>query len=79
MIAQYLADSGAKHLILLSRSGRKSADEPFLQCMEDQGIQVDALACDVSKFDDVESALTSVIALPHIKGCIHAAVVMEVR
>ena len=80
-MAQWMANRGAKNLILLSRSGatRDSAKE-LVEDLEAANVKVATPPCDVS---DVES-LTQVIHdcltnMPPIKGCIQGSMVLKVR
>lgn len=76
-----MTSRGARHLILLSRSGARTEDaSTFIHELEAKGVQVYAPACDISD----KSALEDVIAycaekMPPIKGCIQASAVLRVR
>ena len=75
-----MARRGARHLLLLSRSGASSREaKELLDEMQKMGVTVVAAPCDVSD----ERALASVLAdsiqkLPPIKGCIQASMVLDV-
>lgn len=75
-----MASRGARHLILLSRSGARTEDaETFIHELEAKGARIYAPACDISD----KSALEDVIAycaekMPPIKGCIQASAVLKV-
>lgn len=77
--AAWLADKGAKTLILLSRSGQASVeDQETLDQLKAMGIQWVAYACDVID----KAALAAVFAeiqgkLPPLRGVIHAAMVLD--
>ncbi|OQE34925.1 hypothetical protein PENCOP_c015G04031 [Penicillium coprophilum] len=78
-ILQWMADRGAKHLIVPSRSGAvsKAAAEVVAQ-LTAQGVNVVAPQCDVSS----ETSLSHVLAecartMPPIRGCINAAMVLQ--
>ncbi|MEZ2625120.1 SDR family NAD(P)-dependent oxidoreductase [Paenalcaligenes hominis] len=77
--AQWLVEKGAQHLLLLSRRGASS--EEATQALADfkaQGINAQALACDVTQATDVAAAFAYAAAhLPPIKGIIHAATVID--
>lgn len=77
--AQWLAEKGAKHLVLISRGGQLAADEQLaLAQMTQNGITTWVRACDVS--DKVSmTALFADMAnkLPPLKGIVHAAAVIE--
>lgn len=77
--AQWLVEKGARHLILLSRRGATSEEaQSFLAQCKAEGVEVHALACDVTDRD----ALAAIIArcgseLPPLRGIVHAATVIE--
>jgi len=77
--AEWLADHGARHLVLFGRRGA-SADEAqtVLARLERRGIDVLARACDVTD----RSALTALFgeiasAMPTVRGIVHAAMVID--
>ncbi|KAJ5516222.1 hypothetical protein N7527_007782 [Penicillium freii] len=76
-IACWLADQGARHLLLLSRSGGQiEKGKELVKHLELKGVMVLAPACDVSDGESVKSALReSRSQMPRIKGCIQAAMV----
>ncbi|KAL4860796.1 hypothetical protein BDV12DRAFT_208828 [Aspergillus spectabilis] len=77
--ANWLADRGAQHLLLLGRSGAKSAAaRALVDGLRQRGIQVHAPPCNVAS----EEALATVLAecattMPPIKGCIQGAMVLK--
>ena len=78
--ATWLAKNGAKHLILLSRSGPASdaAKEVVAQLKAD-GVDVYAPPCDISKEDRLKDVIKHAEAnMPPIKGVIHGAMVIDV-
>ncbi|KAK9776195.1 putative Polyketide synthase [Seiridium cardinale] len=78
-VATWMAQNGARHLILLSRSGAKSQSaKDLINRLKNDDVQVWAPQCDVT--DD--KALKAVVAeaqgrLPPIRGCIQASMVIE--
>ncbi|KAK6954107.1 hypothetical protein Daesc_004069 [Daldinia eschscholtzii] len=78
-ITRWMADRGAKHLIIPSRSGAKSkAAAEAVAELRARGVNVYAPRCDVSS----EVSLAYVLEecshiMPPIKGCIDAAVVLQ--
>jgi short-subunit dehydrogenase len=76
-----MSSRGARHFILLSRSGARTEDaKTFIHELEAMGVRVYAPACDISD----KSALEDVIAycsekMPPIKGCIQASAVLKVK
>ena len=79
-IARWMMNRGAKHLMILSRSGpRGEAALTLLEELKTKGVNVLAVPCDISD----ESTLSSVISdhaneLPPIKGCIQGCMVLRV-
>ncbi|MCW7561428.1 MULTISPECIES: beta-ketoacyl reductase, partial [Serratia] len=70
--AGYLAEQGATHLLLLSRSGRAAALPAW------EGVQVQSLACDVADAADVTAVGDWLAAQewPAVAGVIHTAGVL---
>lgn len=72
---------GARHLLLLSRSGPQGDDAlTLLEELKTKGVDAVSPPCDISD----ESALKDVLArygkiLPPIKGCIQGSMVLKVR
>ena len=78
LFAKQLTSSGAKHLVLLSRSSPKPEVEEQLNELRSSGCDVKAIQCDVSKKEDVETMLTSVReTMPPIRGILHSAGVLD--
>ena len=79
--ARWMANRGVKHLILLSRSGARSAVAlALVEELETRGVQVKALACDVTKTNSLSMTLASCAeTMPPIKGVIQASMVLRVR
>ncbi len=77
--AQWLVSRGARHLVLISRSGPTSSEaKAALVTLKEQGVRVHAVACDATD----EKALAALFALlstemPPLRGIVHAAVVIE--
>lgn len=71
--AEWLAARGARHLVLVSRSG--TGDAARIAALRVQGIRVDLRACDVTD----EAAVKALIAefAVRLKGIIHAAAVYD--
>lgn len=77
--AQWLADKGARNLILISRSGPSSdAAQAALAAFEAQGVRVHAAACDVTDRAALARLLDETArTMPPLKGVVHAAVVID--
>ncbi|WP_410641657.1 type I polyketide synthase [Amycolatopsis sp. lyj-346] len=60
LIAQWAADAGAEHLVLLSRSGPAAESATRVrEQLEAGGTRVSVLACDVADLDALRAAVTS--------------------
>ncbi|KAF5590970.1 polyketide synthase [Fusarium pseudocircinatum] len=78
-IIRWMADRGAKHLIVPSRSGATSqAAAHLLAELASRGVNIVAPKCDVSVREDVTAMLEECSrTMPPIKGCINAAMVLQ--
>jgi NADPH:quinone reductase-like Zn-dependent oxidoreductase/surfactin synthase thioesterase subunit/NADP-dependent 3-hydroxy acid dehydrogenase YdfG/aryl carrier-like protein len=78
-IAKKLVDFGAKHLVLISRSGPKTdEDKQMIHEMEISGVHVYDARADVSSNEQVAEVFEKVNkTMPEIKGIIHSAMVIE--
>ncbi|KAG4034475.1 hypothetical protein MFRU_003g04360 [Monilinia fructicola] len=78
-ISRWMANQGAKNLILLSRSGAHSAEAiNLIEELESKGVSVQAPACNVADLEDLISVLNKVTqSMPPIRGCIQAAMVLK--
>ena len=77
--AEWLAEKGARHLVLISRRGPTSNEaKRAIQRMEQQGVDVLAESCDVTVKSALKELLGKISAtrLP-LKGIVHAAVVID--
>jgi acyl transferase domain-containing protein/acyl carrier protein len=77
--AQWLVEKGAKHLILIGRSGVSSAQAAqAVQEMEATGVTVYARAVDVCDAEQLSDLFTQMAyCAPPLKGVIHAAAIIE--
>ena len=77
--AQWLAASGARHLVLAARSeapGPEARDA--LAALAAQGVQVKAAHCDVSDGAALAALLAEIrVAMPPLRGVVHAAAVIQ--
>ncbi len=77
-VAQWLVDSGARHLVLMSRRPPSDTAQAALAAIEQAGAQVMVAQGDVSKAEDVSYILDSVAqSMPPLRGIIHAAGVLD--
>ena len=77
LITGRLIESGAKNLILISRSG-SAGNEDYVSNLESAGVHIWAGCGDVSEPSDIMTILQeSYTAMPPVKGVIHAAGVLD--
>ena len=70
-LASALARRGARHLVLLTRTGPGPSDRAALAALRDSGVTVDTPRCDVADRDALSVCL---LALPRpVQGVVHAA------
>ncbi|KAL9001809.1 MAG: hypothetical protein Q9188_005223 [Gyalolechia gomerana] len=78
-IASWMAERGARHLILLSRHGPRTAVREFLTNLKSQGVNVATPACDITDKTAIRRTLDEcMLTMPRIKGCIQASMVLKV-
>lgn len=77
--ARRLARRGAKHLLLISRSGIKSQQAQYeIDRLRAEGVQVIVAKADVANFRELRACLLEHrAALPPLRGIIHAAAVLD--
>lgn len=74
--AQWLAEKGARHLILLGRRGPDTDEaRAGIESLEALGVKISAYPCDMTDQDALASVVTP--WLGQLKGVIHAAAVIE--
>ncbi|EFR00145.1 fatty acid synthase S-acetyltransferase [Nannizzia gypsea CBS 118893] len=75
-LAVFLADRGAKNVVLVSRSGPKSADDrATIECLRRQGVKVWVELADVTVAKKVHSLFSHEREWPTVSGVIHCAAV----
>jgi NAD(P)-dependent dehydrogenase (short-subunit alcohol dehydrogenase family)/acyl carrier protein len=77
--AQWLVEKGARHLVLLGRRGAATEEaQPMLSVWRVQGIEVQALACDITDAAQLKSVMARIEASAHpLRGVVHAATVFD--
>lgn len=75
-ISNWMVECGARHIIYLSRSaGKSEEDQHFFRELESQGCAVQAVAGDVTKLEDVQSAVAN--AIKPIIGVLQLSMVLR--
>lgn len=78
VVARWLVERGARHLVLVSRRGVTPARQAALQTLEELGACITVLQADVADAAQVADVLTQIKrAHPPLRGIIHAAGVVE--
>ncbi|MCX7124412.1 MAG: SDR family NAD(P)-dependent oxidoreductase, partial [Gammaproteobacteria bacterium] len=77
--AEWLAEKGAKHLVLLGRSGVNCETiKSAIAALNDQGVSVHAKALDITDSEVLNNLLLEIKnEMPPLKGIFHAAAVYE--
>ncbi|KAJ0424608.1 hypothetical protein BJY00DRAFT_326526 [Aspergillus carlsbadensis] len=79
-ICRWMVSRGARHLLILSRSGaRNESARKLVEELSSLGARVHAPACDISQADAVQGVLAECNAagLPTIRGCIQCTMVLR--
>lgn len=72
-VANWLAERGAKNLLLLGRSEPSSTARKAIAEVERQGVTVNVVRADITD----EAALAPILAVPTLRGVIHAAGILD--
>ncbi|THC88803.1 hypothetical protein EYZ11_011749 [Aspergillus tanneri] len=80
-MARWMATRGARHLVLLGRSGAKAkAAFELIEELEGQGVAVKAPPCDVTDSKSVRRVMYEITqTMPPIKGCVQGSMVLRDR
>ncbi|PVH95532.1 reducing type I polyketide synthase [Periconia macrospinosa] len=81
-IALWMARRGAKHILVLSRSGVGNSEEKqkLVTQLQNKGVNVQHSACDITDREALVNAIRIASeTLPPIKGCFQAAMVLRDR
>jgi NADPH:quinone reductase-like Zn-dependent oxidoreductase/acyl carrier protein len=79
VIAKWLVQSGARHLVLCSRSGASTAEaEQFVHGLQDQGVAVQIVTGDVGSSNDVARLFAEIRKSGQpLRGLFHLAMVID--
>jgi len=78
LVAQWLVEHGARHLVLMGRRAPSAEAQRVISELEQQDAQVFALQGDVSKAEDVTRILAEINqSMPVLRGVIHSAGVLD--
>ena len=77
-VARWLVEKGARHLVLLSRSGASSPGKAVAADLAAKGATITTIQADVSNESDLARALSEIRnTMPPLRGVIHAAGVLD--
>ncbi len=77
-LAQWLSHRGARHLVLLGRSGASEEAKTQLDAIEKNGVEVVVRKCDIGDRDSLASLLSDIGAtMPRLRGIYHLAGVLD--
>ncbi|MEV0331084.1 SDR family NAD(P)-dependent oxidoreductase, partial [Micromonospora echinospora] len=78
LVARWLVDRGARHVVLVGRRGPSEAADETLRGLTEQGAQVRVIRGDVGRADDVRAILTEIeTSMPPLRSVFHAAGVLD--
>ena len=76
VVANWLTDCGARHLVLTSRSGAATPEaEVFVEQLRGRGVEVQVVKADVGSAEDVARLITEI--RPPLAGIFHLAMVID--
>jgi len=77
-VATWMAEQGARHLVLMSRRGMTAEASAAVDALGRLGASAVVVSADVSRSDDVATALEQVrSSMPPLRGIVHAAGVVD--
>ncbi|MBA3607143.1 MAG: SDR family NAD(P)-dependent oxidoreductase, partial [Chthoniobacterales bacterium] len=79
VLARWLADCGARHLVLSSRSGASNPEaQKFIEELEERGVEVRVVSADVGVPNDVKRLFAEIESAGHpLRGVFHLAMVID--
>ena len=78
LVARWMVERGARHLMLVGRRAAGEAAAEAIREMETAGARVVVAAADVSRETDVERLLATIaLEMPPLRGVVHAAGVLD--
>jgi hypothetical protein len=80
-MAKWMVSKGAKHIVLLSRSGQlRGKAKEQIDKLNDDGANIVVRSCDVADKASVDNLISvGLTGLPPVRGIIHGAMVLHVR
>lgn len=80
-ITPWMADKGARHFVLVSRSGPQTTEaRDIIDSLTARGVRVDLCQCDIGSQADVEQHLTPLLKSVHrVGGVVFGPMILRVR
>jgi saccharopine dehydrogenase-like NADP-dependent oxidoreductase len=78
-MARWMVSKGARHIVLVSRSG--SASDKVKELIDDLavfGAEIVVRSCDVVNKNSVDALIKDMASMPIIRGVVHGAMVLHV-
>jgi myxalamid-type polyketide synthase MxaE and MxaD len=77
-IAQWMVQRGARHLVLMGRTGASVAAGAAIQALEARGAQIHVARADVADASQVAAVLAQISeSMPALRGVVHAAATVD--
>ena len=74
VVAKWMAEHGARHLVVMGRGGASASAQESLDALRAAGTEVIVAQADVAKADQVAAVLESIgESMPPLRGVVHAA------
>ncbi len=78
LVAQWLADQGAKHLILVGRSGASNNTQAVVEQLEQKGVKILVIQADIGDYQNAVQMMTEVKkTMPSLRGIFNTAGVVD--
>ncbi|MEO8057472.1 MAG: SDR family NAD(P)-dependent oxidoreductase [Burkholderiales bacterium] len=78
LVAQWLADEGARHLVLAGRGAPDASAQAVIAALAGAGVQVLTVAADIGSAEGVRSVMAKLAdPLPALGGVVHCAAVLD--
>jgi acyl transferase domain-containing protein/acyl carrier protein len=77
-VARWMAQQGARHLVLVGRSAGSEMAHDCIDTLQEAGTEVVVLRADVSRRDELKGVLDSIgDSMPPLRGVMHAAGILD--
>ena len=77
LIAGWMADRGARSIVLMGRRAPSAEAEATIAKIRKGGVDVRVIAADISQAQDVAEMFSSISAMPQLRGIVHAVAAVD--